>query len=178
MPGQCRCILLQNTALKYWFRPKRTKTNPPGCKITKIWPYMAPKGTQFQPKGHQNEPKGCQRGAKSEPEINKNTTKNHNLEKGRKRGGAGLSFGVNLDLFLLRNASKNRCEKICRKTCQKTWKLSKKQGTTLPQKIKILKFLLQRRFLQNNVFTREKQCVLKIPCFESVHTFEKHPRKK
>ena len=46
---------------------------------------MAPKGTQFEPKGHQNEPKGCQRGAKSEPEINKNTTKNRNLEKGRKR---------------------------------------------------------------------------------------------
>ena len=55
---------------------------------------MAPKGTQFEPKGHQNEPKGCQRGAKSEPEINKNTTKNRNLEKGRKRGGAGTSFGV------------------------------------------------------------------------------------
>ena len=46
---------------------------------------MSPKGAQFEPKGHQNEPKGCQRGAKSEPEINKNTTKDHNLEKGRKR---------------------------------------------------------------------------------------------
>ena len=79
---------------------------------------MAPKGTQFEPKGHQNEPKGCQRGAKSEPEINKNTTKNRNLEKGRKRGA--LSFRVNFDLFLVKKTSKNLCEKICRKTCQKT----------------------------------------------------------
>ena len=53
---------------------------------------MAPKGTQFEPKGHQNDPKGCQRGAKSEPEINKNTTKKRNLEKGRKRGGRGTKF--------------------------------------------------------------------------------------
>ena len=68
--------------------------------------------------------------------------------------------------------------KICRKTRQKNVKLNKKQGTIQPQKIEILKFLMQRRFLQNNVFTREKQCVLKIPCFESVHTFEKRPRKK
>ena len=82
----CRSMqvyFLQNTALKNGFRPKRAKTKPRGCKITKIWPYMAPKGTQFEPKGHQNDPKGCQRGAKSEPEINKNTTKNRNLEKGR-----------------------------------------------------------------------------------------------
>ena len=178
MPGQCRCIFLQNNALKNKFPPKRTKTEPRGCKITQTWPYMAPKGTQFEPKGHQNEPKGCQRGAKSEPEINKNTTKNRNLEKGRKRGGAGLSFGVKFDLFLVKNASKNRCEKLCRKTRQKTWKLTKKQGTIPPPKIKILKFLLQRRILQNSVFTTEKQCLLKIPCFESVHKVEKHPRKK
>ena len=46
---------------------------------------MAPKGTQFEPKGYQNEPKGCQKDAKSEPEINKNTTKKRNLEKDRKR---------------------------------------------------------------------------------------------
>ena len=160
------------------FAQNEPKGDPRGCKITQMWPYMAPKGAQFEPKGHQNEPKGCQRGAKSEPEINKNTTKKRNLEKGRKRGCAPLSFGVNLDLFLVKNASKNRCEKICRKTRQKTWKLNKKQGTIPPPKIKILKFLLQRRILQNSVFTREKQCFLKIPCFESVHTFEKRPRKK
>ena len=139
---------------------------------------MAPKGTQFKPKGHQNEPKGCQRGAKSEPEINKNTTKNRNLEKGRKRGGALLSFGNIFDVFLNKNVSKNRSEKLCRKTRQKNVKLSKKQGTIPPRKIKSLKFLLQVRFLQNNVFTREKQCVLKIPCLESVHAFEKRPKKK
>ena len=178
MPGQCRCIFLQNTALKNEFRPKRAKTKPRGCKITKIWPYMAPKGTQFEPKGHQNDPKGCQRGAKSEPEINKNTTKKHNLEKDRKRGAPVTSFGVIFVLFLVKNASKNRCEKICRKIRQKTLKLKQKQGTIPPPKIKILKFLLQRRILQNSVFTQEKQCLLKIPCFESVHTFEKHPRKK
>ena len=79
---------LQNTALKNEFPPKRAKMKPRGSKITQTWPYMAPKGTQFEPKGYQNDPKGCQRGAKSEPEINKNTTKDRNLEKGRKRGGA------------------------------------------------------------------------------------------
>ena len=104
---------MQISALKNEFRPKRAETNPRGCKITKIWLYMAPKGTQFEPKGHQNKPKGCQMGAKSEPEINKNTTKNRNLEKGRKRGGAPLSFGVDVDIFLVKNASKNRCEKLC-----------------------------------------------------------------
>ena len=139
---------------------------------------MVPKGIQFEPKGHQNEPKGCQRGAKSEPEINKNTTKNRNLEKGRKREGAPLSFGINVDIFLVKNAPKNRSEKLCRKTRQKTLKLSKIQGTIQPQKIEILKFLMQRRILPNSVFTKEKLCFLKIPCLESVHTFEKHPRKK
>ena len=51
--------------------------------------------------------------------INKNTTKNHNLEKGRKRGGALLSFGDIFDVFLNKNVSKNRSEKLCRKTRQK-----------------------------------------------------------
>ena len=81
---------------------------------------MAPKGTQFEPKGHQNEPKGCQRGAKSEPEINKNTTKNRNLEKGRKRGGAPTSFGLIFDLFLV----KKWVQKSMRKTMPKN--MSKK----------------------------------------------------
>ena len=139
---------------------------------------MAPKGTQFEPKGHQNEPKGCQRGAKSEPESNKNTTKNYDLENGRKRGCAPTSFWLIFDLILIKNASKNRCEQLCRKTRQKLLKLNQKQGTIPPPKMKILKFLLQRRILQNSVFTREKQCLLKIPCFESAHKVEKHPRKK
>ena len=139
---------------------------------------MGPKGSQYEPEGCQNEPKGCQRAVKSDPKSDQNTTKNRNLEKGRKRGGALLSFGDIFDVFLNKNVSKNRSEKLCRKTRQKNVKLSKKQGTIQPQTIEILKFLMQRRFLQNNVFTREKQCVLKIPCFESVHTFEKRPRKK
>ena len=87
---------------------------------------MAPKGTQFKPKGHQNEPKGCQRGAKSEPEINKNTTKKRNLEKGRKRGGALLSFGDIFDVFSNKNVSKNRSEKLCRTTRQKKRKIKQK----------------------------------------------------
>ena len=139
---------------------------------------MAPKGTQFEPKGHQNEAKGCQRDAKSEPEINKNTTKNRNLEKGRKRGGAPTSFWLIFDLCLVKNASKNRCEKICRKTRQKTLKLKQKQGTIPPPKIKILNFFLQRRILQNSVFTREKQCFLKIQSFECAHSFGINPSKK
>ena len=53
---------------------------------------MAPKGTQFEPKGYKHDPKGCQKDAKSEPEINKNTTKKHNLERSRKKGGRGNIF--------------------------------------------------------------------------------------
>ena len=53
---------------------------------------MAPKGTQFKPKGHQNEPKGCQRGAKSEPEINKNTAKDRCVEQNRKKGVRPTKF--------------------------------------------------------------------------------------
>ena len=126
MPGQCRCIFLQNTALKVEFHPKRAKTNTRGCKITQMWPYMAPKGTQFKPKGHQNEPKGCQRDAKSEPEINKNTTKNRNLEKGRKRGGAGTSFGAIFELFLLK--------KCVQKSKRKTMEKNTSKNLTIKQK--------------------------------------------
>ena len=54
-------VFFANFCLKNVFRPKRAKRKPRGCKIIKIWPYMAPKGTQFKPKGHQNEPKGCQK---------------------------------------------------------------------------------------------------------------------
>ena len=178
MPGQCRCSFLQNTALKNEFPPKRAKTEPRGCKITKIWPYMAPKGIQFEPKGHQNDPKGCQRDPKSGPESTKIRQKIATSKKVEKGGARATSFGLIFDLFLVKNAPKNRSEKLCRKTLQKTLKLSKKQSTIQPQKIEILKFLLQMMFLQNSVFTWEKQCLLKIPCLESVHTFEKHPRKK
>ena len=116
------------------------------------------------------------KGAKGTPKVNPKSTKipqkiatSKKVEKGR---SSALSFGVNFDIFLVKNALKNRCEKLCRKIRQKTLKLKQKQGTIPPPKIKILKFLLQRRILQNSVFTREKQCLLKIPCFESVHTVE------
>ena len=119
---------------------------------------MAPKGTQFEPKGHQNEPKGCQRGAKSEPEINKNTTKNRNLEKGRKRGCAPLSFRLKFNLFLIKKCVKKSMWKTMPKKLQKSWKLNKKQGTIPSPETHFPTGCLQRRFLQNTVFTREKQC--------------------
>ena len=150
---------------------------------------MGPKGSQYEPEGHQKgpnmgqedakmTPKGAKGAAKSDPKINKNTSKNPDLEKGRKRGCATLSFEVIFDLFLVKNASKNRCEKRCQKRLQKSRKLSKKQGTIPSQEMHFLIGCLQRRFLRNSVFTREKQGFLKIACFESVHTFEKRPRKK
>ena len=116
--------------------------------------------------------------SKSVSKNDKNTTKNRNLEKGRKRACATLSFGVNFDLFLDRNASKNICEKLCRKKLQKTRKLNQKQGTIPSPEMNFLTFLRPKRFLQNSVFTREKQCFLKIQRFEFAHKFEKHPKKK
>ena len=71
--------------------------------------------------------------------------------------------------------AKNDTEKKKRQT---NVKINKKQGTIPPQKIEILKFLLQRRILQNSVFTWEKQCFLKIPCLESVPKVEKRPKEK
>ena len=144
---------------------------------------MAPKGTQFEPKGHQNEPKGCQKGPnlsqkgtkmspkgangapKAKPKSTKIPQKITTSKKVEKRMSNALSFGVILDLFSIKNASKNRSEKLWRKTRQKTLKLKQKQGTIPPPKIKILTFLLQRRFLQNSVFTREKTVCFEDPVF-------------
>ena len=126
MPGQCRCSFLQNTALKNEFPPKRAKTEPRGCKITQTWPYMAPKGTQFEPKGHQNDPKGCQRGAKSEPEINKNTTKDRYVKKGRKKGCAATSFWLIFDLFLVKKRVKKSMRKTMPKKASKITKFKQK----------------------------------------------------
>ena len=132
---------------------------------------MSQKDTKMSPKG-----------AKGAPKVNPKSTKlPQKIATSKKvvfRGAPVLSFDSFLTYFWSKYTSKNRCEKLCRKTCQKTLKLSQKQGTIPPPKIKILKFLLQRRILQNNVFTRGKQCFLKIACFESVHKVEKHPRKK
>ena len=156
--------------------PKWTQND---SKMTPTWPQN---NNQMTPKCHPNDTKMTPKGAKEAPKVNPKSTKIpqkiatlKKVEKGRSNA---LSFGINFDIFLLKNALKNRCEKLRRKTCQKTWKLSKKTGTILSPKKKILKFLLQRRILENSVFTKEKQCFLKIPCFESVHTFEKRTRKK
>ena len=129
---------------------------------------MAPKGTQFKPKGHQNEPKGCQRGAKSEPEINKNTTKNRNLEKGRKREvKCNIFWGQFWHIF-----GKKCIKKSMRKTTQKNMSKNlkikqKKQARSYPQKRRFwnffckggsskISFLLEK----NNVFWRSR--VLKV----------------
>ena len=80
---------------------------------------MAPKGSQFELKGHQNEPKGCQRGAKSEPEINKNTTKNRNLEKGRKRGAQQHLLGSFLTYFSSKMRPKIDAKKYAEKHDEK-----------------------------------------------------------
>ena len=126
MPGQCRCIFLQNTALKNNFPPKRAKTEPRGCKITQTWPYKAPKGTQFEPKGHQNEPEGCQRGAKSEPEINKNITKNRGLEKVSIWGFRGTKFWLISDLFFVKKYDKKTKRKTILKNTSKNLKNKQK----------------------------------------------------
>ena len=157
---------------------------------------MAPKGAQIEPKGHQNEPtwhqkgpnlsqkdtKMSPKGAKGAPKVSPKSTKiPQKIATSKKvefRGVQVLSFGDIFDLFLVKNASKNRCEKRCHKKLQKSRKLSKKQGTIPSQEMHFLIGCLQRRFLQDSVFTREKQGFLKIACFESVHTFEKRPRKK
>ena len=134
-----------------------------------------PMSTSFKYKKKSLQQPGSQ-GVGGRPELQ--STKIPQKIATSKKVEQGRSFGVNFDICLVKHALKNRCEKLRRKTCQKTWKLSKKTGTILSPKKKILKFLLQRRILENSVFTREKQCFLKIPCFESVHTFEKRPRKK
>ena len=123
-------------------------------------------------------PKGAKGAPKVSPKSTKIPQKNTTSKNVDFRGAPVLSFDSFLTYLSSKNTSKNRSEQLCRKTLQKTLKISKKQSTIPPPKIKILKFLLQRRILQNSVFTREKQCLLKIPCFESVHTFEKHPREK
>ena len=98
---------------------------------------MAPKRSQYEPEGHLKGPNMSQKGAKMStkgpkgrskvtPKATKILQKNTTSKKVEKGGGAGLSFGVNLDLFLLKNASKNRCEKLCRKIRQQNLKIKAK----------------------------------------------------
>ena len=58
--------------------------------------------------------------------INKNTTKKHNLEKGRKRGGALLSFGNIFDLFLLKKCVQKSKRKTMLKKASKITKFKQK----------------------------------------------------
>ena len=150
---------------------------------------MAPKRFQYEPEGHLKGPNMSQKGAKMStkgpkgrskvtPKATKIPQENTTSKKIEKGGAREHLLGSFLTYFCSKNASKNLCEKRCEKRLQKSRNLSKKQGTIPSQEMHFLIGCLQRRFLQNSVFTREKQCVLKIPCFESVHTFEKHPRKK
>ena len=108
------------------FAQNEPKRDPRECKITKLWPYMVPKGSQYEPEGCQNEHKGSQRAAKSEPEINKSTTKKHNLEKGRKRGVRCTSFGVIFDLFLLKKCVQKSMRKTMLKKASKITKFKQK----------------------------------------------------
>ena len=58
--------------------------------------------------------------------INKNTTKKHNLEKGRKRGGARTSFGVIFDLFLFKKCVQKSKRKTMLKKASKITKFKQK----------------------------------------------------
>ena len=87
---------------------------------------MAPKGTQFEPKGYQNDPKGCQRDAKSEPEINKNTTKDRNLEKGRKREVKCTKFWGQFWHIFDEKCIKKSMRKITQKNMSKNLKIKQK----------------------------------------------------
>ena len=117
---------LQNTNSKNESRSKLAQTKPRGCKITKIWPDMAPKGTQFEPKGHQNELKGCQRGVKSEAKINKNTTKNYDLEKGRKKDVKCNIFLAHFRLIFHQECVQKSMRKTMPKNTSKNMKIKQK----------------------------------------------------
>ena len=125
---------------------------------------MAPKRSQYEPEGHQKGPNLSQKdtkmspkGAKGAPKVSSKSTKIPQKIQTSKnvdfRGAQVLSFDSFLTYLSSKNTSKNRSEQLCRKTLQKTLKISKKQSTIPPPKIKILKFLLQRRILQTRVFT-------------------------
>ena len=92
---------------------------------------MAPKRSQYEPEGHQKDPNMSQKdakmtpkGPKGPPKVSPKSTKilqkNTTSKKVEKGGSHALSFGVNFDIFLVKNALKIRCEKLRRKTCQKT----------------------------------------------------------
>jgi len=122
------------------------------------------------------------KGAKGTPKVNPKSTnippKITTLKKVEKGGVRALSFDPFLTHFWSKNTSKNQCEKRCQKKLKKTLKVCKKQGATPSPEMYFLTGFLQRRFLQNSVFTREKQCFLKIQSFECAHSFGIYPSKK
>ena len=79
---------------------------------------MAPKRSQYEPEGHLKGPNMSQKGAKMStkgpkgrskvtPKATKIPQKNATSKKVEKGGAPVTSFGVNFDIFLVKNASKN-----------------------------------------------------------------------
>ena len=94
---------------------------------------MGPKGPQYEPEGYQKGPNVIQKGAKmtpmvpkGRPKINKNTTKNRYLEKGRKRGCAPTSFCFIFDLFLIKKCVQKSMRKTMPKKASKIMKMKQK----------------------------------------------------
>ena len=62
-------------AQKMNFAQNEPKRDPRECKITKIWPYMGPKGSQYEPEGCQKGPNMSQKGVKMSPKGAKGRSK-------------------------------------------------------------------------------------------------------
>ena len=95
---------------------------------------MEPKGSQYEPEGCQKGPNMSQKGAKMTPKVPKglpesdqNTTKNRNLEKGRKKGCAGLSFRLSFDILLVKKCVQKSMRKTMAKKT-KSMKIKQKTG--------------------------------------------------
>ena len=71
-------------------------------------------------------PKGAKGAPKVSPKATTIPQKIATSKKVEKGGSPALSFGLNFDLFLVKNASKSRCEKLCRKTRQQNMKIKQK----------------------------------------------------
>jgi len=77
--------------------PKRSQYEPEGL----------PKGPNMSQKGAKMTPKGPKGRSKVTPKATKILQKNTTSKKIEKGGAPVLSFGVNFDIFLVKNASKN-----------------------------------------------------------------------
>ena len=126
------------------------QNEPRGCKITKIWPIWAkrtPKWSQRVPKGRQKWPQ--------------NQQKYHKKSLPRKRLKKGVRTNIILTHFWPIFGKKMRpkidAKNDAKKSFKKSWKWSKKQGTIPSQEMHFLIDCLQRRFLQNSVFTKKNR---------------------